>query len=298
MSFLGVNISGSRSFHGVGTHHPLLLTPCGIHHMYGRQAGGTHAIGMHSCYRLQTKLWEDNDVRGVCPWGGEGAVKGVCVMKWGSLKGGGSMKGRYHEGGDVKEPPPKGVPWRNLPSLPGQQAGSTHPTGMLSCNTCVCPIIGYVPCNLSEYVSQYAMNVVPDYKRKKNWGSKFEFVNRKIPRIPQDVRRRRLQGGGVVVVVITHGQTRAKEVRLKVLSHWVKANFFLRSLSLLNVNVKLDSLWTDLEAMSLSLSHCMGVFTLREPEIESCKWSMPPLSMMIQTELMWERDQDWYNAKV
>ena len=36
--------------------------------------------------------------------------------------------------------------------------------------------------------------------------------------------------------------------------HWAKANFFLWSLSLLNTNIKLYSLWTHLEVMSLLLS--------------------------------------------
>ena len=56
----------------VGTHQPLLLTPSGIHHMYGRQA----------------KLWEGNVFRSVCPWG-----VGCCEMG-------------FHEGGAMKEPPP------------------------------------------------------------------------------------------------------------------------------------------------------------------------------------------------
>ena len=46
---------------------------------------------------------------------------------------------------------------------------------------------------------------------------------------------------------------------LKVYLHWSKANakaiFSLWSLSLLNVNIYLDSLWTHLEAISLLFSH-------------------------------------------
>ena len=83
ISFLGVGISGLRSLLGVGGYawsqihswredmsgggawyvqgvvlprhvpevmgiYPLLLTPGGSHHMYGRQVGGTHPNGMHS----------------------------------------------------------------------------------------------------------------------------------------------------------------------------------------------------------------------------------------------------------
>ena len=54
----------------------------------------------------------------------------------------------------------------------------------------------------------------------------------------------------------------------KVHLHCVKANakaIFLWCLSLLNVNIKFDSLWTHLEAMSLSLSRqYKGTLTLRK----------------------------------
>ena len=39
---------------------------------------------------------------------------------------------------------------------------------------------------------------------------------------------------------------------IKVHLHWAKAKFLIWFLSLLNVNIKLDSLWTYLETMSLS----------------------------------------------
>ena len=64
---------------------------------------------------------------------------------------------------------------------------------------------------------------------------------------------RRFVVHGLLADSLMQNRTYRSKGEIKVYLHWAKANVFLWSLSVLNVHIKLDSLWTHLEAMLYSL---------------------------------------------
>ena len=87
---------------------------------YGQQAGGTHPMGMHSCYYRPQRSW------------GKVMFLHVCVILF---TGGVCLRACWNTN---NHPPPGAVHAGRY----GQQAGGTDPTGMRSCLNSCCYVLG------------------------------------------------------------------------------------------------------------------------------------------------------------